>query len=109
MTLFPSPHVDTSMSPVGVMNGGISPHPVPLPMGEGTPELALRIFRASLLQPHPLADAATLRRKLAKASLRGEGQDEGRNLRSRQNRATAGAYVSANAARTSFSSRVMAP
>ena len=31
----------------------------------------------SLSQPHPLADAATLRRKLAKASLRGEGQDEG--------------------------------
>ena len=77
-------------------------------MGEGTVELVLRIVQASLLQPHPLADAATLRRKLAKASLRGEGQDEGRNLRSRQNRATAGAYVSANAARPSFSGRMIA-
>ncbi len=28
-------------------------------------------------QPHPLADAATLKCKLAKESLRGEGQDEG--------------------------------
>jgi hypothetical protein len=102
-------HKGTDLSPVGVMNGRISPHPVPLPMGEGTLEFPLRIFRASLLQPHPLADAATLRRKLAKASLRGEGQDEGRNLRSRQNRATAGAYVSDKAPRHSFSSRVMAP
>jgi len=30
------------------------------------------------LHPHPLADAATLRCKLAKASLRGEGWGEGR-------------------------------
>ena len=33
---------------------------------------------ASLLHPHPPADADMLRCKLAKASLRGEGQDEGR-------------------------------
>ena len=34
------------------------------------------------LQLHPLADAATLRCKLAKASLRGEGWGEGRFPRS---------------------------
>ncbi len=51
-------------------------------MGEGTLLRPLRRIQASLLQPHPLADAATLRRKLAKASLRGEGQDEGRFARS---------------------------
>jgi hypothetical protein len=41
------------------------------------------------LQPHPLADAATLRCKLARASLRGEGWGEGRYRR----------YVSAYARR----------
>jgi hypothetical protein len=55
-----------------------APHPVPLPMGEGTLELSLRTIQGSLLQLHPLADAATQRCKLAKASLRGEGQGEGR-------------------------------
>jgi hypothetical protein len=60
------------------MNQGRSPHPVPLPMGEGTLELPPATIQGSLLQPHPLADAATLRCKLAKASLLGEGQDEGR-------------------------------
>ena len=35
------------------------------------------VVRATPLQPHPLADAATRRCKLAKASLRGEGQGEG--------------------------------
>ena len=70
MSYPPSLHMGADLSPVGVMNGRISPHPVPLPMGEGTPELSLRRVQASLLQPHPLADAATLRRKLAKASWR---------------------------------------
>jgi hypothetical protein len=55
-----------------------SPHPVPLPMGEGTVLRAPRIIQGSPLHLHPLADADTLRRKLAKASLRGEGQGEGR-------------------------------
>ena len=36
------------------------------------------VERASPLHPHPLADADTLRCKLAKASLLGEGQGEGR-------------------------------
>ena len=34
----------------------------------------------SPLHPHPLADADTLRCKLAKASLLGEGQGEGREV-----------------------------
>ena len=46
------------------------PHPNPLPKGRGS-------CRRPLSQPHPLADVATLRCKLAKASLRGEGQNEG--------------------------------
>ena len=54
-----------------------TPHPVLLPMGEGTPEQRSERATTSPLRPHPLADADTLRRKLAKASLRGEGQDEG--------------------------------
>jgi hypothetical protein len=33
---------------------------------------------SSPLHPHPLANAGTLNCKLAKASLRGEGQGEGR-------------------------------
>jgi hypothetical protein len=73
-------------------NKRISPHPAPLPMG--TLEFALRIVQGSLLQPHPLADAATLRRKLAKASLRGEGQDEGvRRLLCSRPCAKAGAHA----------------
>ncbi len=55
-----------------------TPHPVPLPLGEGTPEWRSAGATPFLLHPHSLADADTLRRKLAKASLRGEGQDEGR-------------------------------
>jgi hypothetical protein len=43
------------------------------------------LFGRPFSQPHPLADAATLRRKLAKARLRGEGQDEG-GLREAMNR-----------------------
>ena len=46
-------------------------------MGEGDPVAAVE--KAFPLRPHPLADADTLRRKLAKASLRGEGQGEGRD------------------------------
>ncbi len=42
----------------------------------------LSAIQASLLHPHPLAVADTLRCKLAKASLRGEGQGEGRDLHS---------------------------
>ena len=64
------------------MNWGIAPHPVPLPMGEGTLLHAPSAIQGSLLPPHPLADAVTLRGKLAEASLLGEGQDEGRNRRS---------------------------
>ena len=64
----------------GALNEGLAPHPVPLPMGEGTLEFSLQVVQGSLLQPHPLADAAALRCKLAKAGLRGEGQDEGREL-----------------------------
>ena len=44
-------------------------------MGEGVRLCPLR--GRPLSQPYPLADAATLRRKLAKASLLGEGQGEG--------------------------------
>jgi hypothetical protein len=46
------------------------PHPAPLPKGRGR-------FRRPFSQPYPLADMATLYGKLAKASLLGEGQDEG--------------------------------
>ena len=56
-----------------------APHSVP--MGEGTVLLAPSAIQGFLLHPHPLADADTLRCKLAKASLRGEGQDEGRDAR----------------------------
>ena len=97
------------LSPVGVMNEGIAPHPVPLPLGEGTLKFPLRIVQGSLLHPHPLADADTLRFKLAKASLRGEGQDEGSEFRSWQAGATAKAYACANATRPIPSSRTLAP
>ena len=90
MSYAPSLHVGADLSPIGVMNGRISPHPVLLPMGEGTLEFPLRIVQASLLPW-------------------GEGPDEGRTPRSWQNRATAGAYVSDKAARPGFSSRVIAP
>ncbi len=90
MSYLRSLYIGTDLSPIGVMNGRISPHPAPLPIGEGTLEFPLRMVQASLLPW-------------------GEGQDEGWNLRSWQNRATAGAYVSASAARHSFSSRMIAP
>jgi hypothetical protein len=61
----------------GVPYERITPHPVLLPMGEGTPELSSERATPSPLRLHPLADADTLRCKLAKASLRGEGQGEG--------------------------------
>jgi len=57
------------------------PHPQADAAGEGTPELPAAEILASPLQPHLLADAATLRCKLAKASLRGEEQGEGRKVR----------------------------
>jgi len=59
------------------MNGRRSPHPVLLPLGEGTVLQAPSAIQASPLYLHPLADADTLRCKLAKASLLGEGQGEG--------------------------------
>jgi tRNA modification GTPase len=59
------------------MIDGSTPHPVPLPMGEGTVWHAPSAIQASPLHLHPLADADTLRCKLAKASLQGEGQGEG--------------------------------
>ena len=49
----------------------ITPHPVPLPQGEGTVLDAPSVILGSLLRPHPLADADTLRCKLAKASFAG--------------------------------------
>ena len=52
-----------------------APHPVPLPVGEGT---AFRGRSLLPLPPHPLADAGTQSCKLAKASLLGEGWGEGR-------------------------------
>ena len=52
----------------GALNGRISPHPVPLPMGEGTPEL--RRERKFVASPLPW----------------GEGQGEGRELRVCANR-----------------------
>jgi hypothetical protein len=73
--------------PVGVMNEGIAPHPVPLPMGEGTVLHAPSAILASLLPG-------------------GEGQDEGSEFRSRQNGATAGAYASASEERL-LSSRTL--
>ena len=91
MSYSPPLHVGTDLSPVGVKNGGISPHPVPLPMGEGTPELSAADISGV---PSPMGRRTGVR---------------GASLRSWQNRATAGAYVSANAARPSFSSRVIAP
>ncbi len=51
----------SQLTPVGATNEGISPHPVPLPLGEGTLESSLRIVQGSLLPW-------------------GEGQGEGREL-----------------------------
>ena len=69
---------------------GYNPSPCPSPPGRGNAvACSVRSFGSctvdakSLLLPHPLTDADTLRRKLAKASLRGEGQDEGRVRRHR--------------------------
>ncbi len=66
---------------VGYLTKLITPHPVPLPMGEGTPEQGEKRAAPSPLHPHPLADADTLGDKLAKASLLGEGQGVGGFLR----------------------------
>jgi hypothetical protein len=51
-------------------------------MGEGTPEYGSERAAPFPLHLHPLADADTLRCKLARASLRGEGQAEGSDARS---------------------------
>ena len=59
----------------GGMNWANLPSPPPSPHGRGSS--AVPVVKAFPLQPHPLADAATKRCKLAKASLRGEGQGEG--------------------------------
>ncbi len=48
--------------PLRIPNEGNTPHPVPLPMGEGTLGLSLRVVKGSLLPW-------------------GEGQDEGRFAR----------------------------
>jgi hypothetical protein len=54
------------------------PHPQAGADGEKErPNNPQRVFWRPLSQPHPLADAATLRCKLAKASLLGERQSEG--------------------------------
>ena len=85
MSSFPPLHMGTDIALVGVMNGRISPHPVPLPMGEGTV-----LHAPSIIQAYPLPW--------------GEGQGEGSELRSWHGGATAGAYAS-----PSFSSRTLAP
>ena len=65
-------------SAAGRAPGSKSPlTPALSPRGEGAGRSALESVQRSFSQPHPLADAATLRCKLAKASLPGEGQDEG--------------------------------
>jgi hypothetical protein len=61
-----------------VLTQGTTPHPVPLPQGEGTLELPAARILAFPLQPNPPADLATPRGNLAKTRLRGEGQGEGR-------------------------------
>jgi hypothetical protein len=73
MSYFPSLHMGTDIALVGVTNYGISPHPVPLPMGEGTPEIPPRLVQGSLLPW-------------------GEGQDEGSEFHSWQDGATAPSY-----------------
>ena len=65
----------SQLAAAGVMNERISPHPVPLPVGEGTLEFPPQIVQGSPLRLHPLADADTLRCKLTKAGLRGEGRE----------------------------------
>ena len=64
-----------SLAKDGVMREGITPHPVLLPMGEGTPEMpAARVLASPLPCPHSLANADANSCKLAKASLlRGTG------------------------------------
>ncbi len=81
----PSSRIHANLRLDGAMNRGNLPSPCPSPHGRGDAvACSVRGFRSctvgatSLLHPHPLADADTLRCKLAKASLRGEGQDEGR-------------------------------
>jgi branched-chain amino acid transport system permease protein len=53
---------------------GRPPHSSPLPEGRGSSRPSQQ---RPFSQPYPLADMASLDGKLAKASLRGEGQDEG--------------------------------
>jgi hypothetical protein len=67
----------TQVGGIGKRQYGTTPHPVLLPMGEGTPEQSTERATASPLPPYPLADMASLSGKLAKPSLRGEGQGEG--------------------------------
>ena len=50
--------------------GGITPHFVPLPVGEGTLLHALELFRRPFSPPHSLANAVLPSCKLALASLR---------------------------------------
>ena len=58
-----------------ITNNRHSPHPVPLPMGEGTPPQRLR----GSLPAASACGCGHAGRKLAKASLRGEGWGEGRD------------------------------
>ena len=60
----------------GVLNEGIAPHPVPLPMGEGTVR-------------HPPSDI------LGSLLPGGEGQDEGSELRFGRDLASGNTYVTA--------------
>ncbi len=55
-----------------------APHPVLLPMKEGTLEHGAERATTFPLPPHPLADAVVLSCTPAKASLLGERQGEGR-------------------------------
>ncbi len=63
------------------MTEGATPHPVPLPMGEGTVLHPPTSVQASPLHPQADADADKPRSGLAKASSRGEGQNEGSSPR----------------------------
>jgi tRNA(Ile)-lysidine synthetase-like protein len=75
---FPRGRVGAKLRQDGAMNGGIAPHPVLLPMGEGTPECGTAIAAA-----FPLPG--------------GEGQGEGRKRSSSRDQASGNPYVSAYA------------
>lgn len=62
------------MEDCGMIEASAS-HLVCLPMEEGTLLHSPRLVQASLLHPHPLADAGTPGRRRAKAGLRGDGRD----------------------------------